>query len=195
MATISQIARVFMPTVGIETGTYMGSSTPYLASMVSKKMYTIEIDQRISKLASERFQKNHPKSKIILLTGDSVVEITKILSTLDSRSERVLAYLDAHWYDNVPTTQEIQALINWGGPWIAVIDDFKVPFDPGYKFDVYGELEIGINILPMSAEINLFVPNSPSETETGRRKGTGYVCMNSEVASLENLMELKRVEI
>jgi hypothetical protein len=192
-STISAIARSFKPTIGIETGTFLGSSTPYLASMVSDSMYTIEIEPKSAKLARERFAKNHPKSKIDLRVGDSVVEMHRILNEINPNDARVFAYLDAHWYDAIPTTSEINALIAWGGQWIAIIDDFKVPSDKEYKYDVYGDIEIGQNILPNNPDLCLYVPSTPAILETGRKKGTGYVCLRSEETFLSNLPELTKL--
>jgi cephalosporin hydroxylase len=193
MSTISTICREFSPHVGIETGTYLGSSTPYLAAMVSEAMHTIEIDPAAGALANERFKRNHPQSKIYLRMGDSVSEIVKILENVDPKSKRVIAYLDAHWYEAVPTTKEIEALINWGGSWIAIIDDFRVDSDPLYKFDVYGSIEIGPSILPATSGISLYVTNQPAFKETGRRKGTGYVCKLEDESVLASLSELVKV--
>jgi len=194
MSTISKICRDFSPNMGIETGTYLGSSTPYLAAMVSEEMYTIEIDPSVAAQADERFKKNHPDSRIQLRIGDSVSEIVKVLEKIDPKSKRVIAYLDAHWYEAVPTTTEIEALINWGGSWIAIIDDFKVDIDPLYKFDVYGSIEIGPSILPPTSGISLFVTNQSALIETGRRKGTGYVCMLKDEQILANVPELVKVQ-
>ena len=180
-------------TAGIETGTYLGSSTPYLASMVTGLMYTIEIDLKTATLASERFVKNHPLSSIELRIGDSVSEIVNILREINPKSQRVIAYLDAHWYEAVPTTQELEALIAWGGSWVAIIDDFKVDSDPLYKFDAYGDVVIGPSILPSDPKISLFVPNQSALIETGRRKGTGYVCRTIDEHILAGMSELTKV--
>lgn len=193
MSTINAIARNFVPTVGIETGTFLGSSTPYLASLVKNKVYTIEIDAKTAALASERFSRNHSHLSIDLRVGDSASEIKKILSTIDPHTNRILAYLDAHWYDAIPTTKEIQALISWGGPWVAIIDDFKVNTDPNYKFDKYGETEIGPDIIPSSDLLALYIPNMPASIETGRRKGTGYVTNSLNESVLSGIPELTRI--
>jgi hypothetical protein len=195
MAVIWQIARVFRPTVGIETGTFLGSSTPYLATMVEKVLHTIEIDEKTFSLAKERFQKNNHQKNINLVLGDSVIQIEEILSSLNPNSERVLAYLDAHWYDAIPTTDEIKSLIAWGGSWVAIIDDFKIETDSGYKFDSYGNVEIGKDILPLDIDLCLFIPNIPSQFETGRRKGTGYVCMKKDEQVLSSIPELTKFEL
>ena len=193
MATIWAISRGFNPTSGIETGTFLGSSTPYLASMVTSEMFTIEIQPKTASLARERFRLNHLKLPITLKLGDSVNEIQKILSGLNPKTERIIAYLDAHWYDAIPTTAEISALLSWGGPWIAIIDDFKVESDSGYKYDVYGAVEIGPSIVPDDSKVCIYVPNEPSSMETGRRKGTGYVCRSSEEFVLREIPELTKI--
>ncbi len=195
MSVIWQISRIFKPTVGIETGTFLGSSTPYLASMVEKDMYTIEIDQKTFLLAKERFEKNNHQKNIKHILGDSVLQIEKILCDLDPNSDRVIAYLDAHWYDAIPTTDEIQSLISWGGPWIAIIDDFKIQGDPGYKFDSYGIVEIGPNILPANSDLCLYIPKISSALETGRRKGTGYVCLKSNESVLSSIPDLNKFQL
>jgi hypothetical protein len=195
MSIIWEISRKFDPTLGIETGTFLGSSTPYLASMVSGDMYTIEIEEKTAQLARERFEKNHKNSKIKLVVGDSVKEISNILKSVNPNEERILAYLDAHWYTAVPTTSEIDELIKWGGSWIAVIDDFKVPNDDGYKFDVYGAIEISKEILPDSERLCLYVPRISSDQETGRRKGTGFVCQKNDEEIFSNLKDLQKVDL
>jgi len=195
MSVIWQIAKDFNPTLGIETGTFLGSSTPYLASMVSGEMYTIEIEEQTALLAKERFEKNHKSSKIILVVGDSVEKISEILKKTDPRDARILAYLDAHWYKAIPTTSEIEALINWGGSWIAVIDDFKVPDDEGYRFDAYESIEISKDILPNNDSLCLYVPIIPSGQETGRRKGTGYVCQKKDEKILSSIESLQKINL
>lgn len=190
---IASIAKTFSPNIGIETGTFLGSSTPYLASMVSEQMHTIEIDPKTFRLAQERFHYNHANTKIVSHLGDSVQEINKLLSVLPVANTRILAYLDAHWYDAVPTTDELNALLDWGGSWIAVIDDFKVPTDSDYKYDVYGILEIGEKVLPTQRNLCLYVPRTPASKETGRRKGTGYVCRKEDEKFLSVCPDLVKI--
>lgn len=175
MKTISALARAFDGTNVIETGTFMGSSTPYLASLVSSKTFTIEIDSHSAQSAQKRFTKNHSNLDIELILGDSAIEIEKVLSKLDSSSTRIIAYLDAHWLDAIPTSAELLALCEWGGPWLAIIDDFHVETDSGFGFDKYENTIIGNNLVPKNFELRTYVPSHNSKFETGRKKGTGYV--------------------
>lgn len=64
--------------------------------------------------------------------------------------------------------------------WIAIIDDFKVEGDEGYKFDSYGTVTIGEKIVPrINSDLEIWVPRIPASRETGARSGTGYVFSSS----------------
>ena len=174
--TIYVIARLFKGTHAIETGTYLGSSTSYISSLVTDITHTIEINPETIKKTQKRFRLNHSIRKINLIQGDSAQEIRKVLKGIDPSTSRVIAYLGVHWLDEIPTTEEILALMEWGGPGLAIIDDFKVPSGDGYGFDQYGDVIIGPAIVPISADVYTYVPSGPLNLEIGKtRRGTGYV--------------------
>lgn len=175
MKSVFALAEAFSPTHVVETGTYMGSSTPYLASFASGPTYTIEIEEQYAARASKRFELNHAPLAIELVLGDSAERIREVLSRIPSLEARVLAYLDAHWLDQIPTSAELEALDSWGGCWLAIIDDFKVDGDAGYGFDLYGDVVIGPTIVPEISGTQVWVPAEPASRETGARRGTGYV--------------------
>lgn len=184
MAAITALAKALRPTIAIETGTYLGSSTPYLAGMAERGAITIEIDDFNADRAEGRFRRNHSAVPIQLLRGDSASMIRSALAGLDPKSDRVLAYLDAHWLDQIPTTTELEALDAWGGIWAAVIDDFQVPDDPGYGFDSYGSTVIGPGIVPERPHLEVFAVAAPSDRETGAQRGTGVVLPEAVTARL-----------
>jgi predicted O-methyltransferase YrrM len=190
MRTIASIAANADFDVVIETGTYLGSSTPYLAGLFNCDTYTIEINQHFAKRAQNRFSNNHPSLKITAFVGDSAEVVGKILENV-SKEKVVFAYLDAHWLDAIPTGQEIKHLIEWGGEWIAVVDDFLVPNDSGYKYDSYGEKIIGSEIIPENPNIEVWIPRESAEFETGVRSGTGYIFSNTSMVKRlpENLFK------
>ena len=188
MALIMWLGRALDPTHVIETGTYLGSSTPYLASLASDATITIEIDPEVHQKARERFRRNHPALPISAVLGDSAQMVRQSLGTINAASSRVLAYLDAHRRDQIPTTQELQALSDWGGPWAAVIDDFHVPSDSGYGFDAYGTTVIGPDIVPNLQDLQVWVPSMPAARETGARRGTGFVI---NAAAADRLSEIE----
>ena len=195
-STISAVAKRFKGTHAIETGTYLGSSTPYISSLVSGSTFTIEINAETVKKTRKRFEQNHAERNIHLIQGDSVQEIKKILQNIDPVTSRVLAYLDAHWLDKIPTTEEIISLAKWGGPWIAIIDDFNVPSDNGYGFDHYGDVIIGPAIVPKLEGLHVYVPSGPSNRETGVARGTGYIFNSAamEIVVPDDFQELVEVK-
>ena len=174
MRLISALSLDLEVGVVIETGTYLGSSTPYLAGVFNCKTYSVEIDPFFAQRAQKRFENNHNDLNIELIIGDSAQKISEILSNV-SQSTSIFAYLDAHWLDAIPTEGELKALIEWGGDWIAVIDDFQIEADSGYKFDSYGSVVIGLNLIPIDKNLEVWVPKDDSKLETGVRSGTGIV--------------------
>ena len=169
---IQQISNIIEPEVAIETGTFLGTSTPYLATMVSGRTYSIEFISKYAKKARTRFEGEFQELKITLIEGNSVHEIQKLLKTIPSTST-ILAYLDAHWEKELPTAQELIELLKWGVNWVAVIDDFKVPGDDSYGFDQYGDLVVDQSLIPQG--VRLLVPRHSALSESGARKGTAYV--------------------
>ena len=122
---IIKISEKFKPTVAIETGTFLGASTPILATLVSGKTYTVEFVNEFAEKARKRFETLFPKFSIELIIGDSAKQIKKILQNLDSKEEVVLAYLDAHWEEHIPTSQELSELISWGVNGLPLLMIFK----------------------------------------------------------------------
>jgi predicted O-methyltransferase YrrM len=198
MQQIVHISQELSPTHVIETGTYFAGSTGFLSSLTQGTCFSIEVDPRIHKIAEENILANFGNQNIHLIQGSSDTEIEHVLALL-SESARVLAYLDAHWYENMPLQRELIALSSWGGVWVAVIDDFKVPGDVGYGFDKYGQVEIGPQIIPseiFNCGAKVYVPKTPSDEETGKRRGTGYVFSLKSLKlmknfSFENLKEIR----
>ena len=75
----------------IETGTYYGETTLVL-SKIAKKVISIEADDRLFKLANERFKKNE-KIKIINAKSEDILD--KVLNE-NIEFKNVCIYLDAH---------------------------------------------------------------------------------------------------
>jgi predicted O-methyltransferase YrrM len=168
------LLRIVKPTILIETGTYLGSSTILFAQFVNK-IYTIESEQKYFHLSQRRFL-NLKISNVEGILGNSELTLELTLKKISTDSSQILvAYLDAHWGKQIPTTQELSQLIEWGGPFIALIDDFKVEDDQGYNFDEYGSVTVGPNLIPKSKDLFLFYPNIPSNLEGGAKRGLGIV--------------------
>lgn len=182
------IVDVFKPDLCIETGTFIGSTTIHLARLAPEGVKSIEINQSFLAVARDRFTQNHKSSPIQTYLGDSAIEITKILSDLP-KNKRILAYLDAHWLDAIPTRDEIEALENWGGQWVAIVDDFRIPSDSGFGFDSYGKIIIGSEIFSGITNLEICGPARDSSMETGARRGTGYVTNIEKVPNYSEIFQ------
>jgi len=166
----------------IETGTWLGNTTGYMAQTSGRPVYTCEVNPRFHALARMRLQE---------MPGVSL-ELNDSRKFLEGRSRSDLAgkavffYLDAHWYEDLPLTEEIDLIArHWRG-YVIMIDDFKVPDDAGYVFDDYGpgkalDLEL---LKPVMARHNLaaFFPSLSAREETGGRCGCVVLAVRGEVS-------------
>jgi hypothetical protein len=125
--------------VWIETGTYYGDTTKFLAKN-SNFVYSIEPDKYLAELAELRFAKN---TNIKIIQGTSENEFEKILSRLEGE---VSIWLDGHYSagatfkgeQDTPIRQElhvIKKLLDKFSIINVFIDDFRCfdPENPEYK--------------------------------------------------------------
>jgi len=172
---VIELVDVFSPDFIIETGTFIGSTTPLLATLFDAPVITIELNERLAKRNKLLFSRLYPSLNINQIVGNSSIELTNILNTISS-DKKIFVYLDAHWFDYLPTTDELNTLVAWGGEFIALIDDFKNEFDSGYGFDEYRSgLHVGKDLIPKNSGLHVFVPKINSKKEGLARRGTANV--------------------
>jgi hypothetical protein len=176
-AKIVEIAEHFQPMAIIETGTFLGSSTPVLACLTQGEVHTLEINAKFAKKARKRFEKNHSHRRIDLVVGDSTTQLKSLIPKIvtDRNAFRLLCYLDAHWEARIPTSDELKLINEHVESWVAVIDDFKVDHDAGYGFDSYSSGTVDLSVVPNNLDVQVWVPKEPSNLESGARRGTAYV--------------------
>ncbi len=169
------LSQLVKPNIAIESGSYLGTTTQYLVSLVSEKTYSIEVNPEFAAIAKARLESDIHSGRIEIVDGDSAVEMPRILRGLDSKAQIVFAYLDAHWLEHIPLRDEVQALLEWGGDFVAVVDDFYIPSDLGYGYDQYKNHRVDISHIPSSDKISVWVPEDDSSTESGAHRGTAYI--------------------
>jgi len=133
---IERIIKEFNIEYAVETGTYKGATTSFLANLV-KKVYSVEI-------TPNRFRETRKDLKSIsnieLFLDSSPIFLEKLLPTLLptlSTDKPILFYLDAHWHDYWPLLDELKVIGKYmNNKAIIVIDDFKVP-NRSFAFDSY----------------------------------------------------------
>jgi len=155
----------------IETGTFRGTTTEFLAKQSGLPVWTGEVEPRYYHFARFRFRR---QPNIRLALGDSRAMLTKLSGDPEFPKCNVFFYLDSHWQEDLPLKQEIKLIAkSWQGVAI-MIDDFEVPQDADYGFDDYGPgkrlcLE---DLQPLSSlGLTPFFPTLAAAQETGRKRG------------------------
>lgn len=173
VALFESIAVKCSPVAIVETGTYLGTTTEYLAA-TRLPIYSVEYDRRTYGFAKTRLWRQR---NVHLKRGDSRAALR---AWLDGPLHNycggpVLFYLDAHWEPDLPLSGELAVIFDRRSNAIVMIDDFNVPFDNGYGYDDYGE---GKALVPKyiepavrSYQLRVFYPSTPSAEETGARRG------------------------
>lgn len=127
----------------IETGTFMGG-TCFWASEYFRNIYTIEIDEEISKKTASR--DDCPKN-IEFIVGDSKFALKELMNKIEGRS---FFWLDGHWCmgaggkdEECPLLDELNALQNQIDP-IIFIDDarcFLGPIPPPHNSEDWPKID------------------------------------------------------
>ncbi|HUD86252.1 MAG TPA: class I SAM-dependent methyltransferase [Xanthobacteraceae bacterium] len=156
----------------IETGTYLGSTTHFLATTARRRgapVYSCEINDDHYEIASRTVG---DMENVHLHHGNSV-DFLRSLSTTVSDAVNFV-YLDAHWYDYLPLRDELSVIGDWPNT-VVMIDDFKVPFDERFGWDRYDdEREICMAYIEGSIGAGaVYFPNYSAEQE-GLKIARGY---------------------
>lgn len=169
-ATFREILDRLCPVAIIETGTYRGTTTEFLARHFTGPIHSCEIDRRCF-LGSRRKLARFPQIELAL--SDSRPFLRYVLARRQPAAP-LLVYLDAHWWDDLPLREEIEIVLGSGHDAAIMIDDFEVPDDPGYTFDDFGPgKRFSLALLGFLADRPepLFYPSARAEAETGSKRG------------------------
>lgn len=175
----------------VETGTFRGETTEWLARHADRPVVTIEASPRFHRFAQQRLAR---RSNARVVLGDSRRELANLAANASFPKENVLFYLDAHWGDDLPIADELATI---GGAWrrsVVVVDDFQVPHDPGFGWDDYanaGRLCLEAVSFEALAPGLLFWPSAASSEETGSRRGCLVAAMDGVLSSPDTLSTLR----
>lgn len=181
-AMFEGLVRMRAPQVVVETGTYLGVTTEYLAAQTGVDVWTCESQPVYYRAALKRLRDNH---LIHAVLADSPAFLRQLAQDPTVPKQNAVFYLDAHWDANLPLREEIGIIgESWIDPWI-LIDDFKVPGDDGYGYDDYGPgAALTLDYLESASWWCALVPTLPSEDETGARRGCVLLAPPSDVQRL-----------
>ena len=175
----------------VETGTYRGTTTEFLAKESGLPVCTVETEPRFYHYARRRLR---GRKHIRLELGDSREFIAKLVRDAALPKKDVFFYLDAHWQEDLPLRQEIEIIVKfWQGVCI-MIDDFQVPGDDGYAYDDYGlDKRLCLDYLEPLSQFGLtaFAPSLPSSRETGGKRGCVVLGDEGHAARLRGIQTLR----
>jgi predicted O-methyltransferase YrrM len=176
----------------VETGTWIGNTTGYMAEVSGLPIWSAELDPRFAALARMRLKQF---DRVTIEQCDSRTFLKKLAdSTL--RHAFPFFYLDAHWNKDLPLHDEIRLISTTWEKFVVMIDDFGVPEDPGYGYDDYGE---GKALVPAYIEAALAdfgltarYPALPAEQETGAKRGCVVLTRDGNLAETLSSIQLLR---
>ena len=182
----------------LETGTYRGGTTQFLADTFQVPVGSVEAVPRYFEYARRRLAADR---RIGLFQGDSRAFLRQQADdvgeqqAIGSAPETVFFYLDAHWENDLPLAEELRIIADTWERTVVMVDDFEVPGDPGYGFDDYGPGKaLTEEYLPdvVSRWTRLY-PVASSDRESGARRGC--VVLVSPVLGDFNVAGLRQIAV
>ena len=189
---VREIVRAAPPSVAVETGTYRGDTTGFLADVTGAVVHSCEADPRHFEYARRRYD---GRTDVRIVLDDSRSFLERLGRDDDVPASAALFYLDAHWGGDLPLADELRLIDRYWTSSVVVVDDFEVPGDPGYGFDDYGPgRKLSAAGLPadlMANRVALY-PSAASSEETGARRGCVVLLDESLADRLESTGVLRR---
>jgi hypothetical protein len=178
------------PAAIVETGTYLGTTTEFMAE-TGLPLFTIEAHPRRYGFARARLWR---RRNVTLLHDDSRAALRTLFEgPLRAFGNRCLFfYLDAHWNEDLPLAEELDIVFVRCPAAVVMVDDFRVPDDADYGYDDYGSgkaLSDGY-ISATVAKLGLVAhyPAIPGSVESGHRRGcvvlSNTIIHTSELSSM-----------
>jgi hypothetical protein len=176
----------------IETGAFRGTTTEYFVRETGLPIYSVESEARYYHYAKYRLRSF---SRVHLYFGDSRPFLKDVATHLGRDGSRPFVYLDAHWHSDLPLREEIGIVLNSFDEYVIMIDDFRVPYDSGYGFDQYSEVEtLSLEYVARAIEghrCRIAYPELPSSRESGRRRGCILIFPDKMESRLESAPSLR----
>lgn len=169
------IIKKFKPKKIIETGTWIGNTLEYFLKN-EIPTFTAEIEKKYYYFSKARFSEN---SFLNIFNCNSV----EMLEKMNNYTEPVFAYLDAHWYSDLPLNEELSHLALFDEVTV-LIDDFKVPNNPKWKYDSYKNTDLTLNAISIPKDFSIFFPNYEPDLDGGSKTGCVFLAKGSRAKSV-----------
>ena len=180
----------------VETGTYRGTTTAYLAAVSALPIYTVEVDRRKQGFS---FAMLRQCNNVRTYGGDSRQFLRRLAATADLADKTVLFYLDAHGNGELPLAEEIDIIFSHWRRAVVLIDDFQVPDDDDYGYDNYGPGKAlnrdYIEPAVRAFSLRTFFPSVKSKSETGWKRGSVTLAADPDlIRTLRTIREIREWE-
>ena len=184
---ICEIISCLPVTSFVETGTYYGDSTAYVAGRWRKiKVFTSEINNSFVLISRFRLR-NFNNVEIFMLSSEKFVR-----GLLNQRrlGNLPLFFLDAHGYSYWPLEDEMDAICSSGLPAIIIIDDFKVPRRSEFGFDARDQRVCALDLIkPKMTRKNLYNVLFPHYTKEDAFPNGNVDPLRGYIVLFQNLKE------
>ena len=172
---VDNIIKKFKPKKIIETGTWIGNTLEYFLKN-EIPTFTAEIEKKYYYFSKARFSENN---FLNIFNCNSV----EMLKEMNNFTEPVFAYLDAHWYSDLPLNEELSHLALFDEA-IILIDDFKVPDNPKWKYDSYKNTDLTLDAVSISNDFSIFFPNYEPDSDGGSKTGCVFLAKGSKAKTI-----------
>ena len=177
----------------VETGTFRGVTTGWLRRLSRLPVWSVEAERRYYHYTRLRYAL---VPGIRLALGDSRAYLRRLAHDPRTRDRRLLFYLDAHGLDandraHVPLRDEVATVMGGWKEWVIVADDVEVPGDAGYAFARYPDLALTIEYLELPPTVQVYLPATPSESESGARRGCVVIAPEHLAPALATVARLR----
>jgi len=183
------------PQAIIETGTYHGTTTEFMAQ-TGLPLFTVENHPRNYGFSRARLLRCR---RVTVHRGDSRQFLRHLFQgPLRAFADRTLfAYLDAHGENDLPLADEIDLIFGHCRAAVIMIDDFQVPDDKAYRYDDYGGADAltpaYIEPSIRTHDLQAYYPSVPAAQETGMRRGCVVLAKQAvHAVALASISELRK---
>ena len=178
------------PAAIVETGTFRGCTTEFMSRIAACPIHTVEQHPRYYGYSRARLWK---RGNVHGYWMDTLAFLrTKAGELLDPMA-RTFFYLDAHWESFLPLRDELELIFGRFRRAVIMIDDFKVPDDPGYRFDAYGpEQTLDLDYVRASRlpALGVYFPSAPAADETGFKRGACVLALKEDAEAIRAMDDL-----
>lgn len=153
----------------IETGTYMGDTTRYIAA-IAQNVHTIECNKDYYNVVSKKLSE---LKNVTSHFGSSPEILAKILPTLPGRN---FIFLDAHWYAFWPIKDELRVIsAHTTERPVIMIHDIHNPHNPECGFDTYNNQRLDYEFIKPALDMVYRGPNYNLQYNISGPRGILYV--------------------